>query len=165
MDVQVFRPRANLVWGGVAIILDVLFLIQAVWFPSAGENLLFDLIVALAVAVAATLIWVRPKLVLRAESMDVVNPLTTETIAYRDILALETKWTLLVRHGETVTRVWVAPTNGKHRWIADSTFRWGASKLPASDRAAGEARPISDSHLSDSGVAATLIRQRMQQNH
>ena len=162
---EVFRPRANLFWGYSALVLDALFLVQAFAFPAKTENLLFDIFIALLVAAAAILMWIRPKLLLGESQLVVVNPVKRVVIDYKDITELETKWALLIKHQGKSTRVWVAPSNGKQRWVTDSTNRWRFGKLPQTSGTIGEAVPISSSNLSDSGAAATLIRQRMQSKH
>ena len=162
---EIFRPRANLFWGYSALALDALYLTQAIAFPTKNENLFFDFLVASLVASAAILMWIRPKLLLGESQLVVVNPLKKVVIAYQDITELETKWALQIRHADQSTTVWVAPSNGKQRWITDSTNRWRLNKLPKTNTSAGDFAPISSSHLSDSGAAATLIRQRMQSRH
>ncbi len=163
--VQVFRPKANLVWGYSALALDALFVTQFLAYPSGGENIALDALLATLVATASVLIWLRPKLELRESGLTVVNPLRTVIIEYGDITDIETKWALLIKHQGKNTRVWVAPSNGKQRWITDSTNRWRFSKIPNSKTQGGESVPISSSNLSDSGAAATLIRQRMHERH
>ncbi|MEI6591388.1 MAG: hypothetical protein WCO24_05220, partial [Actinomycetes bacterium] len=91
---EVFRPRANLFWGYSALVLDALFLVQAFAFPAKTENLLFDIFIALLVAAAAILMWIRPKLLLGESQLVVVNPVKRVVIDYKDITELETKWAL-----------------------------------------------------------------------
>jgi hypothetical protein len=164
-DESTFRPKSNLVWGGCAVFLDVLFLVQVLIYPTKQDNVLVAALVCAAVGVLSYLIWFKPKLVFNTEEVVVVNPFRTEAIKYSDITQLDTKWALLIHHAGKQTRVWVAPANGKQRWIADSTNRWGTSKMPRSDRATGEASPASASLNSDSGIAAELLRQRINASH
>jgi hypothetical protein len=160
-----YRPKGNLVWGGVAILLDGLFLAQALFYPAKGENLLSDLAIAVVVAVAAVLIWLRPKLVLQAEHIIVTNPVTSRKIAYSSITDIETKWTLLIHHSGERTRVWVAPANGKSRWMAESNARLFFTKIPRTEGKVVEITSMSQSHNSDSGVAARLILDRIEGRH
>ena len=161
----VFRPRANLIWGACAIVLDVLFLVQVVFYPTKDDQLWLGVLLCLVFGLAAYALWLRPKLVLGDDSLIIVNPISTTAIAYRDIVELETKWALLIRHGQQATRVWVAPTNGKQRWVTDTTGRWTFNKLPRTDVAVGAGAPASASMGSDSGIAAELIKQRLQRLH
>jgi len=80
-------------------------------------------------------------------------------------LELETKWTLLIHHTNGATRVWVAPANGKQRWIAESARRWKFNRVETSQVDNGSFTTISESLESDSGVAAALIRERLQDLH
>ncbi len=159
----VFRPKGNFVWAGLAFALDAMFVVQAVFYPGeSGVNLL-DLLIAGILAIAAYLLWVRPKLVLRESDLVVVNPLRTKVIRYSEIIDLKTKWTLQIELESGSVQVWVAPANGKSRWIADSTFRWRSDRIPVTEGKTIEHTTMSQSQRSDSGLAASLIRERM--NH
>ena len=164
-DRVIFRPKSNLVWAGVAIALDALFLAQAIFYPSAGENLVLDGVVALVLAVASYLLWIRPKVIFNPESLKVVNPFGSHVVSYRDIVELNTKWSLTIHHSTKSIRVWVAPTGGKFRWISDSTLRWNNSKLPKTEARLGEVVPVSETTNSDSGLLAQLIRARIDGKH
>ena len=160
-----FRPKSNLIWGATALLLDATFLAQVILYPSKGQNLFLDVVVAAAIAAAIVLIWIKPRLILNEDHLVVVNPLRTVRIEYARITGLDTKWALTIHQDNQSVSVWVAPVNGKHRWIADSTYRWSINKMPNSDRATGESTPASQSLGSDSGVAAELIRQRIAALH
>ncbi|MEO0023793.1 MAG: hypothetical protein RL196_234 [Actinomycetota bacterium] len=164
---EIFRPKGNLAWGYSALALDLLFIVQAVFYGETGDNVFVDLTLAALIAAVAILIWLRPKLVLKADHLVVVNPLSTKTIAYNSIIGIETKWALLLKHSGRTTRVWVAPANGKTRWITDSTQNWRFRKLSKTRAQTSlvEVTSISASHNSDSGVAARLIQERIDSLH
>ena len=157
----VFRPKSNLLWAGLAFALDAVFLAQLIFYPSAGSNLLVDLSVAIFVAAAAYLLWVRPKLILREIDLVVVNPFQRTLVNYADITELRTKWALQIDYADKSVQVWVAPANGKGRWISESTLRWKSDRVPLSDTRIVEHTSMSQSTRSDSGLAASLIRERM----
>jgi len=161
----VYRPKGNLIWGTVALAFDGLFLAQSIFYPTYASNLAIDVAAATVVGAAATLLWIRPKLILRENDLVVVNPLKSSEIPYEDITELETKWALLIHHGSSKTRVWVAPASGKQRWVRENTLRWSLDRLPVSDRNETEVTSISQSLNSDSGVAAHLIRERLKNRH
>jgi hypothetical protein len=163
--VQVFRPKGNLGWAAFAAVLDIMFLVQAIAYPGAGSVLALDLAVAVTLGVVAYLLWVRPKLVLRETDLVVVNPTRRVVIAYRDITELETKWALLVHHTGGKTRVFVAPANGKQRWVGDSVQRWSFGKFLQQEKTQSEFTSISQSTSSDSGIAYQLIRERIKDLH
>jgi hypothetical protein len=127
----------------------------------AGSNLLVDLSVAIFVAAAAYLLWVRPKLILRETDLVVVNPFQRTLVNYADITELRTKWALQIDYADKSVQVWVAPANGKGRWISESTLRWKSDRVPLSDTRIVEHTSMSQSTRSDSGLAASLIRERM----
>ncbi len=157
-----YRPKGNFVWGSVALLLDCLFLAQAIFYPVKDENLGIDLLVAAMVATAAVLIWLRPRLILHQEHLIVVNPVSSRKILYKNITELETKWALLIHHESQRTRVWVAPANGKYRWIAESNARLLFTKVPRTEGKVVGVTSMSQSNNSDSGLAAQLIRERIE---
>ncbi len=159
--VEVFKPKSNYAFAAAALVLDGLFVTQAIAYPD-GTAVAATIAIALAVAIAAALLWIRPKLVLGETELRVVNPLSSRTIAYRDIEELETKWALLIRHSGGHTRVWVAPASGRVRWAANTGGNW-KSRVSNTASSAGreEFTPASHSVQSDSGLAALLIRRRM----
>ena len=161
----VFRPKGNLAWAVLAFLLDALFVTQSIFYPRSGGGIALDLLVAVVVAALAYLLWVRPKLVLRETDLVVVNPFKAHTINYRDISDLKTKWSLTIEHSGGRVDVWVAPTNGKGRWIAESTFRWRNTRVPLSEGKTIEFTSMSQSNRSDSGIAAALIRERLNSLH
>lgn len=161
----VFRPKGNFAWAIVAVILDALFMAQVILYPVDDAVKWVEYSLGAAIAIGATLLWIRPKLVLNDDHLVVVNPLSQVSIAYKDIDELETKWTLRINHGGKQTRVWVAPANGKQRWISESARIWKFNRIPSSERVTDEYTSMSDSLGSDSGIAAALIRERLRDLH
>lgn len=152
-------------WAGSAFILIALFIVNSLWIADSAIQVFFELFICTILALVVHLIWIKPKMVLRANMVEVVNPFRTETISYKNILALETKWILSIVHTEGVTRVWVAPATGKQRWIADKKFGWYASGFPLSESKTTNTEAMSASLESLSGQAAYLIRDRLNRLH
>ena len=125
----------------------------------------FELFGCLALAGLTYLLWIRPKLVLRDDGVEVINPLSWVFIPYKEIVELDTKWALTIIHQRGKTRVWVAPASGKRKWIADRTFGWYGSNVPLSDARYTGAESMSASLDSLSGQAAYMIRERMKRSH
>ncbi|MFM6963066.1 MAG: hypothetical protein ACKOWJ_02195 [Micrococcales bacterium] len=161
-SVEVFKPKSNYAFAAAALILDGLFVVQSLLYPD-GSGLVATLAIALAIAAATALLWIRPKLVLGESELRVVNPLRSHTIAYRDIDQLETKWSLLIRHNGVSTRVWVAPASGRIRWGSSMVTNWKSpvSSTTLSNQIAIGHVPVSESVHSESGLAALLIQRRI----
>jgi len=162
---ETFRPKSNFVWAGTSLILIVLFATNSVMVNTSTVQIIFEFVLGTILAIIAYLIWVKPKLVLRDDGIDVVNPLRREVIPYLDILELETKWALTIIHAKGKTRVWVAPANGKRKWIATQRFGWYGSTVPLSDSGDGGSQSMSESLDSSSGLAAYMIRERIKRLH
>ena len=162
---QTFRPRSNYIWAGSTFILVGLFAANSIFVFRSGVQTIVELAVCFAIAVLAHLVWIRPKMVLQATSVYVVNPITSIEIPYNEILELETKWSLSIIHRSGRTRVWVAPASGKRRWIADKTFGfYGKGIMTANDRGT-DSETMSASLDSLSGQAAYMIREKMKRLH
>lgn len=163
--VHTFRPRTNFLWAGISFGLLGLFAANSIMVLTNTVQTLIELAFCASLASAAYLVWVKPKLVLNDEGIEVVNPFSTEQIAYGDVLELDTKWALTIIHTGGSTRVWVAPASGKRRWIADKTFGIYGRGVPLSQSGQGESETMSASLDSFSGQAAYLIRERMKRLH
>jgi hypothetical protein len=162
---ETFRPRSNFAWAGTTFVLIALFGINSLWVNESTSQTVFELAICLLLTALVYAFWVRPKLVLGDDVIQIVNPLRTETIAYRDILELDTKWTLAIIHTRGKSRVWVAPATGKQRWIADKKFGWIGGSVPLSDSKSTGMESMSSSLNSVSGQAAYMIRERLKRLH
>jgi hypothetical protein len=160
-----FRPRSNFVWAGVSLALIILFAANSFFVVTNATQHFLELVLCVILIGITYVIWMRPKLVLRDEVIEVVNPLRTELIPYHEVLDLETKWALTIVHSQGKTTVWVAPVSGKRRWIADKKFGWYGGGIPLSESRKGGPETMSESLISLSGQAAYLIRERIKRLH
>jgi hypothetical protein len=162
---ETFRPKSNFAWAITSYILISLFVINSFWVVSDNLQIVRDLAIGTILGFLVYIFWIRPKLVLKADFIEVINPLRTVLIAYSDVLDLETKWSLAIVHSGGKTRVWVAPATGKQRWIAEKKFGWYGGGGPLSQSKSAGTESMSASLDSVSGQAAFLIRERIKRNH
>lgn len=162
---ETFRPKSNFVWAGTSLVLILLFATNSIILVSSRIQIIAELLICTFLAGLAYLIWIKPKMVLSEDAIDVVNPFTSITIPYVNVLELETKWALQIVHTGGKTRVWVAPASGKRKWIADKRFGFYGSTVPLSDSGQGESESMSASLDSLSGRAAYMIRERIKRLH
>jgi hypothetical protein len=162
---ETFRPRSNFAWAGTSFVLITLFAANSFIVNNNMLQTLVELLFCTFLALIAYLVWIKPKLVLGDEVVEIVNPLRTEWVAYADILDLETKWSLAILHTGGKTRVWVAPATGKQRWVADKKFGWYSSGLASAEIRYGGEETMSASLDSVSGQAAYMIREKMKRAH
>jgi hypothetical protein len=163
--IETFRPRSNFVWAGCAYVLILLFGANSVLVGTSAMQTMVELGTCAFLSVVVYAIWIKPKLIIGTDAVEVVNPLTTQLIRYADVLDLETKWSLAIIHSGGKTRVWVAPASGKQRWIADKKFGWYGSGLTFTESNHGGEESMSSSLNSVSGQAAYIIRERMKRAH
>jgi hypothetical protein len=162
---ETFRPRSNFAWAGTSIVLIALFGVNSLWVAESARQTIFELELFTVLIAFVYIFWLRPKLVLRSDVIEIVNPLRTELIAYSDVLDLETKWSLAIIHTRGKSRVWVAPASGKQRWVADKKFGWFGGSVPLSDSKSAGMETMSASLDSLSGQAAYMIRERIKRLH
>jgi len=162
---ETFRPRSNFAWAGTAYLLILLFAVNSLWV--IGDNLQIARELALCVILSGIvyIFWIKPKLVLRDDVIEIVNPFRTELIAYGDVLEMETKWSLVIVHTRGRSRVWVAPASGKQRWIAEKKFGWISRNTPTSGFASEGMETMSAGLDSLSGQAAYMIREKIKRSH
>jgi hypothetical protein len=146
-------------------LLAALFAANSLMTQSEPLVVMVELVVGLAAALCAYALWVRPKIIFEASLLIVVNPLTSVTILYSDILELNTKWALRIFHKGGATTAWVAPAGGKRRWIANETLKSYGSAIPLSGDKTKESEASSSSLNSLSGQAAYTIKEFMKRRH
>lgn len=160
-----FRPRSNLVWASVSFVLIMLFAVNSFTVATNLLQTISELVICFFLSGLVYLLWLKPKLVLQEKVIQVVNPLGIELIPYQDVIDLETKWALTIIHSRGRTRVWVAPTSGKRRWISNTTFGWSGINMPLTKSKEMGSENMSASLESFSGQAAYLIRERIKRIH
>ena len=162
---ETFRPRSNFAWAGTSYILIALFAANSLWVVADSIQIMRDLLLCAILSTLVHIFWIKPKLVFRVDTIEVVNPFRTELISYKDILDLETKWSLAIIHTRGTSRVWVAPASGKQRWVAEKKFGWFGGGVPLSDSRNAGTESMSASLDSVSGQAAYMIRERIKRSH
>jgi hypothetical protein len=162
---ETFRPKSNFARAATSYILLVLFAVNSLWVVKDNIEIIRDLIVCASLSVLVYFCWIKPKLILKADEIEVVNPFRSELIAYRDVLDLETKWSLAIVHTRGRTRVWVAPASGKQRWVAEKKFGWISRNAPSSGSISDGMETMSAGLDSLSGQAAYMIRERIKRSH
>jgi hypothetical protein len=162
---ETFRPRSNLVWAVISILLFCLFAANSFVVNSNSLQIAFELLICLVLVGVCWAIWIKPKLIFRDEAIEVINPLNTELIPYDDVIELQTQWALRIIHTRGKTTVWVAPASGKRKWIAEKRFGMYSSNIPLSESRHNTSESMSGSLDSFSGQAAYMIRERIKRRH
>lgn len=162
---ETFRPRSNFVWACISIVLVCLFAANSFSVNTSALQISLEMLICGALIGIVYALWIKPKLVLREKVIEVVNPLRTELIAYKDVLELETQWALTIIHTQGKTTVWVAPASGKRQWIAEKRFGMLGSNIPLTESRHNHSESMSGSLESFSGQAAYIIRERIKRLH
>jgi len=156
---QVFRPVSNLLLAAVVFVLAVLLPIGA-----ALQDSLLEFGISLGVsATAATLAWllfVRPKLVIDAEQVIIVNPLRTITVPYSAIDLVDSKYLLVIGTQTGSYSCWVAPAPS--RYGGRGVIQADIKNLPITATPDAQIR-ASDSPKAHSGQAGILVRLALEQ--
>ncbi len=122
---------------------------------SSGIDGLRGVVVSTFLAATVYATFWRPRLIVRAGSVNVRNVLTTHEIEWGVITRIDTKWGLTLHVGERRISVWAAPAPS--RYAAMLASRDQGQHLPATTYLSGTVRP-GDLVTSDSGGAAAIVR-------
>lgn len=140
--------------AGVVFALDVLFVIQFVFFGDGSWVTQTALVIT--TASFAWLLFVRPKVMIYDEGITIVNPFITATIGWGEVDSIETKFAFTVESGNAKVVAWAAPAPG--RFHGRSVH---ASELKGIDYDKDFGIRPGDSPRSASGTAAHLARTRL----
>jgi hypothetical protein len=108
-----FRPRSAIVLASLALVINILFVFQVIfygdgtWLAQAG-----------VIATTATLAWLlflKPKVLVFDEGINIVNPFITATIGWAEVDEIETRYGLTIYSGEAKIVAWAAPAPGRYR--------------------------------------------------
>ena len=154
---EVFRSKSSVVAAAIAYCIIMIMVFQTIFTGEIGQAFL-TIGIGSFIALGFYLILHRPLLEITDQGIKIVNPLWSYSIGWRDISAIETKYTMSVQVGERVIYAWAAP----------APSRYHARKIhPSEVRGLGIANQSSlrfgESPRSDSGVAAHLARSRWKQ--
>lgn len=110
----IFRSRSSYVWFGVAAFLVALMVIEALVFQDEWSIRVSSLAFATVICLGSYLIFLRPKVVVFDEGITIVNPITTVTVGWAEVDAIETKFTMNIERDRKVIHAWAAPAPGRH---------------------------------------------------
>jgi len=150
------RPTSAFVMAGCVFLLDMLFLVQVVFY---GDGQWFTQITLIVASLAIVwILFIHPKVEIFDEGITVVNPFITATIGWAEVDEIETRFALTIYSGRAKVVAFAAPAPGRYqaRTIHKSEFR-GVSQ----DKDFG-VRP-GDSPRTHSGAAAHIARTKLQQ--
>ena len=151
---EIFRNKGSIFGAAIIYLMVLVMIIQTIFTGNTKSTLLTIGIGALA-ALKFYLILQRPLLEISDEGIKIVNPLWTYTIGWRDIIAIETKFTMSVQVGTQVIYAWAAPAPGRYH-----SRKVHLSELRGMDIANQSSIRFGESPRSDSGVAAYIARSR-----
>lgn len=104
---QVFRPVSNILLAATALLLIGLMIVSS-WFD--GQGLLRAIFWGGAAAVATWLVFIRPKLVIHEDRIEVVNPIRSAVLGFGAIDSVNSRYFLTIEAGSLKLKAWVAPT-------------------------------------------------------
>lgn len=113
-DPYVFRARSSYVWFSITGILLALMVIEAVTVQKDLATRVSSLAFAIVIGLGSYLIFLRPKLVVFDEGLTIVNPITTVTVGWAEVDAIETRYTMSIQRDDHIIHAWAAPAPGRH---------------------------------------------------
>ncbi len=151
---EIFRPRTNLNLAVFGVVICGLFTWSNFYDASTASKIASSL-VALFALISIYIFLVRPKIVFGDEGMIIVNPLHEYTIAWSDVLMIDTRWALTVETTEFKVYAWAATASGRKRRSIHHT------EVRGLDIDQGGSIRTADSPFTDSGAAAFRLRAKL----
>lgn len=156
-DPYVFRARSSYVWYSITAVLLVFMVIEAVVVPKSWSTRISSLALAIVVGYGSYLLFLRPKIVVFDEGITIVNPITTATVGWAEVDAIETKYTMSIQRGDEVIHAWAAPAPGRHH-----RRRVDPGEMRGMGHGGAEMIRPGDDPDTLSGSAAAIARRRWQ---
>lgn len=150
----VFRPSSNFVYAGLAWFL----LAGLLWADSVNatsERIAANVLLGTGLAYGVYLLFVRPRVVVFDDGIEIRNPVSSHTIGWQDVELIDSKYTMSVRVDGKTIHAWAAPAPG--RYHARTVHPTEARHLRAKE---GTTIPAGDSPRAHSGVATHIARLR-----
>lgn len=110
----VFRARSSYIWFGITVALLIFLLAESLVVPQELKSRVSSWALALALGGGSFLIFVKPRVVVFDEGITIINPLSTVTVGWSEVEAIETKFSMSIERGEEVIYAWAAPAPGRH---------------------------------------------------
>jgi hypothetical protein len=110
----VFRSRSSYVWFSITSVLLIFMVVEALFVDKTTATRVSSLAIAVVVGLGSFLLFLRPKVVVFDEGITIVNPITTVTIGWSEVDAIETKYTMSIQRDKEVIHAWAAPAPGRH---------------------------------------------------
>lgn len=113
-NAYVFRPKSAIFMGVFVILLDLLYLIQTIFYSTQGVTLG----VAGVVVILGAFAWlgfIYPKVEIFDEGVVVVNPFYSATIGWQSVDQIETKYALTYETGTAKVSAWAAPAPSRYQ--------------------------------------------------
>jgi hypothetical protein len=151
---EIFRSKSSAIAAAIAYSVISIMIFQTIF---TGEIRQAFLTIGLGslVALFFYLILHRPLLEIADDGIKIVNPLWSYNIGWRDISAIETRYTMSVQARGEVIYAWAAPAPGRYH-----ARKIHPSEVRGMDIASQSTVRFGESPRSDSGVAAYLARSR-----
>ena len=151
---EIYRPRTNLTFAGIGIVLCGLFTWSSFYEASVASKVASVLIALFALLCIYTFL-IHPKITFSDEGIVITNPLDEYTIGWGEVIAIDTRWALSIESKEFKVNAWAATASGRHRKsIHHADVRGLNIDQGGSIRTA-------DSPFTDSGAAAYRARIRL----
>ena len=113
-NIEIFRPKSGLVYGCVALGLDIAYAVNGAFYSEASA-VLPTVSSALLLGTLSWVAFIRPKLEFTENYIKVVNPFVTELVSLHEVDSIDTRWNMNVVTGDRSISAWVAPAPTRRR--------------------------------------------------
>ena len=155
-NVEIYRPRSNLVFAGIGIVLSSFF-VWSSFYQGGVTSEITSILVAGFVLLCIHIFLIHPKVTFYDEGVVIANPIEEITIGWADVLELDSKWALTIETKSFIVSAWAANAPGRHH-----RRNIHASEIKGMDVELGGSMRTADSPRSNSGAAVYRARVRLQ---
>ena len=155
-NVEIYRPKSNLVFAAIGIVLSAFFLWSS-FYQGGATSEITSILVTGFVLLCIYIFLVRPKVTFCDEGVIIANPIEEITIGWADVLELDSKWALAIETKDFTVSAWAATAPGRHHGR-----NIHASEIKGLDVELGGSMRTADSPRSDSGATVYRARVRLQ---
>ena len=155
-NADVYRPKSNLIFAGIGIVLSAFFLWSS-FYQGGAVSESSSACAAIFIVLSIYIFLIRPKVTFFDEGIVITNPLEEISIGWADVIMLDSKWAFAIQTKDFTVSAWAATAPGRHH-----AKNIHASEIKGLDVELGGSMRTADSPRSDSGATAYRARIRLQ---
>ncbi|MEJ0014849.1 MAG: hypothetical protein WDN07_04865 [Actinomycetota bacterium] len=113
-NVEIYRPKSNLVFAGIGIVL-CLFFVWSAFYQGGVTSEITSVLFTLFILDFIYIFLIHPKITFCDEGVVITNPTEEIVIGWADVRELEAKWAMAIETEKFTVSAWAATAPGRHQ--------------------------------------------------